>query len=89
VQLDKIHVRMKTIDKNKPYAVMSGIKPDGSFHLGNKMTADDMVYFQSLSKKAEVFYAIATSKHMPTTDCPSERPRKSPSGIYEGIPTKS
>jgi tryptophanyl-tRNA synthetase len=50
---------LDAIDNNKPYAVMSGIKPDGAFHLGNKMTADDMVYFQSLSKKAKVFYAIA------------------------------
>ncbi len=50
---------LDAIDKSKPYAVMSGIKPDGSFHLGNKMTADDMVYFQSLSRKATVFYAIA------------------------------
>ena len=47
------------IDNNKPYAVMSGIKPDGAFHLGNKMTADDMIYFQSLSKNARVYYAIA------------------------------
>ena len=47
------------VDNNKPFAVMSGIKPDGAFHLGNKMTADDMIYFQSLSKKARVFYAIA------------------------------
>jgi tryptophanyl-tRNA synthetase len=50
---------LDAIDKNRPYAVMSGIKPDGTFHLGNKMTADDMIYFQSLSKKARVFYAIA------------------------------
>ena len=50
---------LDAIEKNKPYAVMSGIKPDGAFHLGNKMTADDMIYFQSLSKKATVFYAIA------------------------------
>jgi tryptophanyl-tRNA synthetase len=47
------------VDNNKPYAVMSGIKPTGDFHLGTKMTADDMIYFQSLSKKATVFYAIA------------------------------
>jgi len=47
------------VENNKPYAVMSGIKPDGAFHLGNKMTADDMIYFQSLSKKAKVYYAIA------------------------------
>jgi tryptophanyl-tRNA synthetase len=47
------------VDGHKPYAVMSGIKPDGVFHLGNKMTADDMIYFQSLSKKATVYYAVA------------------------------
>jgi tryptophanyl-tRNA synthetase len=47
------------VEKNKPYAVMSGIKPTGDFHLGTKMTADDMVYFQSLSKKGTVFYSIA------------------------------
>jgi len=47
------------VDNNKPYAVMSGIKPTGVFHLGTKMTADDMIYFQSISKKATVFYAIA------------------------------
>ena len=50
---------LDAVDGGKPYAVMSGIKPDGAFHLGNKMTADDMVYFQGLSKKATVFYAIA------------------------------
>lgn len=50
---------LDTIDSHKPYAVMSGIKPDGVFHLGNKLTADDMVYFQSLSKKGIVYYSIA------------------------------
>jgi tryptophanyl-tRNA synthetase len=50
---------LDAVDANKPYAVMSGIKPTGDFHLGTKMTADDMVYFQSLSKKGIVYYAIA------------------------------
>jgi len=50
---------LDAIDSNKPYAVMSGIKPSGDFHLGTKMTADDMIYFQSLSKKATVYYSIA------------------------------
>lgn len=50
---------LDAIDDHKPYAVMSGIKPDGVFHLGNKMTADDMIYFQSLSKKGTVYYSIA------------------------------
>jgi tryptophanyl-tRNA synthetase len=43
----------------KPYAVMSGIKPTGPFHLGSKVTADEIVFFQSLSKSATAFYAIA------------------------------
>ena len=50
---------LDAVDSHQPFAVMSGIKPDGVFHLGNKMTADDMIYFQSLSKKATVYYAIA------------------------------
>ena len=50
---------LDAVDGNKPFAIMSGIKPTGVFHLGTKMTADDMIYFQSLSKKATVFYAIA------------------------------
>ena len=50
---------LTAVENNQPFAIMSGIKPTGIFHLGNKMTADDMIYFQSLSKKATVFYAIA------------------------------
>ena len=50
---------LDAVDNHKPFAVMSGIKPDGVFHLGNKMTADDMIYFQSLSKEATVYYAVA------------------------------
>lgn len=38
---------------------MSGIKPTGPFHLGSKVTAEEIIYFQSLSKKATAFYAIA------------------------------
>jgi tryptophanyl-tRNA synthetase len=54
--LDKI---LRAVENNKPYAVMSGIKPTGPFHLGSKMTADEIVYFQRLSPKARAFYAIA------------------------------
>jgi len=50
---------LDAVDHDKPFAVMSGIKPSGTFHLGTKMTADDMVYFQSLSKRATVYYCIA------------------------------
>jgi len=47
------------LEGSKPYAVMSGIKPTGPFHLGSKMTAEEIVYFQSLSDKAVAFYGIA------------------------------
>lgn len=50
---------LDAIDGNRPYAVMSGIKPTGDYHLGTKMTADDIVYFQSLSKKSTAYYAVA------------------------------
>ncbi|HUH99580.1 MAG TPA: tryptophan--tRNA ligase, partial [Nitrososphaerales archaeon] len=50
---------LDAVDNDRPYAVMSGIKPSGVFHLGTKMTADDMIYFQSLSKRSTVFYCIA------------------------------
>jgi tryptophanyl-tRNA synthetase len=45
-------------EKGKEIAVMSGIKPSGDFHLGSKLTADELIFYQ---KKfgAKVFYAIA------------------------------
>jgi tryptophanyl-tRNA synthetase len=45
--------------KGQEYAVMSGIKPTGVYHLGTKTTAEAMVYFQALSQKSRVFYCIA------------------------------
>lgn len=47
------------IEKKKEYAVMSGIKPTGALHLGSKMTAEEIIYFQGLSDKSMAFYAIA------------------------------
>lgn len=42
----------------KQVAVMSGIKPSSEFHLGSKLTADEIIFFQK-KFKAKVFYAIA------------------------------
>jgi tryptophanyl-tRNA synthetase len=57
------HIELGTVldavEKNEPYAVMSGIKPTGSFHLGSKITAEELIFFQQLSSKAVVFYCIA------------------------------
>jgi tryptophanyl-tRNA synthetase len=43
--------------KGKAFAVMSGIKPSGEFHLGTLLTAKEIVYFQKMG--AEAFYCIA------------------------------
>jgi tryptophanyl-tRNA synthetase len=48
---------IKAIQEEKPWAVMSGIKPSGAFHLGTMMTASEIVEFQHMGGK--VYYAIA------------------------------
>ncbi|PIN84363.1 tryptophan--tRNA ligase, partial [Candidatus Micrarchaeota archaeon CG11_big_fil_rev_8_21_14_0_20_47_5] len=53
--LDKF---LEAREKGQEVAVMSGIKPSNEFHLGSKMTADEMIYFQK-EFGAKVFYAIA------------------------------
>jgi tryptophanyl-tRNA synthetase len=45
-------------EAGKPVAVMSGIKPSSDFHLGSKLTADELIFFQK-NYGAKVFYAIA------------------------------
>ena len=50
--LDAVHSR-------RPFTVMSGIKPTGEFHLGSKMTAEEIIFFQHLSPKATASYCIA------------------------------
>ncbi len=48
-----------SIRSGETYAVMTGIKPSGAFHLGSKLTADEFIYFLMLSPKAFGYYAIA------------------------------
>ncbi|MBL7118759.1 tryptophan--tRNA ligase, partial [Candidatus Bathyarchaeota archaeon] len=50
---------LKAASDGAPFAVMSGIKPTGEFHLGSKMTAEELIFFQDLSDKARVFYCMA------------------------------
>ncbi|GAH05393.1 unnamed protein product, partial [marine sediment metagenome] len=47
----------KAIEENQPWAVMSGIKPSGPYHLGTSTTALEIVEFQKLGGK--VYYGIA------------------------------
>jgi len=50
---------LKAIKEGEEYAVLSGIKPTGDFHLGTKLTAEEIIFFQKLSNKAMAFYCIA------------------------------
>ena len=43
--------------KHEEFAVLSGIKPTGEFHLGTLMTAKEIIYFQQ--QGAQTFYCIA------------------------------
>jgi len=48
---------LDAVQKKQVFAVMSGIKPTGEFHLGNLMTAHEVIYFQQHGGHA--FYCIA------------------------------
>lgn len=52
-----LDVIIKAIESNQNWAVMSGIKPSGPFHLGTLTTAMEIVEFQKLGGKA--YYCIA------------------------------
>ena len=47
----------KAMDAGQPWAVMSGIKPSGPFHLGTSTTALEIIEFQKMGAKA--YYCIA------------------------------
>ncbi len=51
---DKI---LKAIQEEKPWGVLSGIKPSGPFHFGSFTTATEIVFLQKLGGQA--FYCIA------------------------------
>ncbi len=47
----------KAVEAQQPWAVMSGIKPSGPFHLGTSTTALEIIEFQKMGGKA--YYGIA------------------------------
>lgn len=48
---------LEAIQKKRPFAVMTGIKPSSYYHLGSFITATEVIYFQSLG--AHVSFCIA------------------------------
>ncbi|MFH1445686.1 MAG: tryptophan--tRNA ligase [Nanoarchaeota archaeon] len=47
----------EAIKKKKPFAMMTGLMPSGKFHLGHKMVAEQIIYYQSLG--AKIFLCVA------------------------------
>ena len=63
---------------HEEFAVMSGIKPDGEFHLGSLMTAREIVYFEQ--QGATAFYCIADVESYEDNGTPFEESEKTALG---------
>ncbi|HLD00612.1 MAG TPA: tryptophan--tRNA ligase [Candidatus Nanoarchaeia archaeon] len=42
---------LDSIQKKKPFAMMTGLMPSGKFHFGHKMVADQVIFYQNLGAK--------------------------------------
>ncbi len=62
---------LDTIKRQDDFAVMSGIKPTGEFHLGTLMTAREVIYFQR--QGATAFYCIADVEAYEDNKIPFEK----------------
>lgn len=60
--------------KKKPFAMMTGLMPSGKFHLGHKIVADTIIYFQKLG--AECYVAVADIEANLTRNVKREDARK-------------
>ena len=52
---------VKAADEGKRVAVMSGIKPSSEFHLGSKLTAEEIIFVQK-EFAAKAFYCVADNE---------------------------
>ena len=69
VDLDKF---LDAVEKKETVAIMTGIKPTNNFHLGSKMSAEKIIYFQK-EFGAKVFYAIADLEGMVDNGLPLDK----------------
>jgi len=65
---------LEAMKEHEEFAVMSGIKPTGEFHLGTLMTAREVIYFQQ--QGATAFYCIADIEAYEDNGIPLERSEK-------------
>jgi len=65
---------LNAMKNHEEFAVMSGIKPSGEFHLGTLMTAREVIYFQQQGAKA--VYCIADVESYEDNNIPFEKSEK-------------
>jgi len=65
---------LNSMKNHEKFAVMSGIKPTGEFHLGTLTTAREIIYFQK--QGATAFYCIADVEAYEDNRIPFERSEK-------------
>ena len=65
---------LENMKSHEKFAVMSGIKPTGEFHLGTLMTAREIIYFQQ--QGATAFYCIADIEAYEDNKIPFEKSEK-------------
>jgi len=65
---------LEAMKSGEEFAVMTGIKPTGEFHLGTLMTAREIIYFQQQGAKA--FYCIADIEAYEDNRIPFEESEK-------------
>ncbi len=65
---------LSAMKRHEKFAVMSGIKPTGEFHLGTLTTAREVIYFQQ--QGALAFYGIADIEAYEDNKIPFERSEK-------------
>jgi tryptophanyl-tRNA synthetase len=65
---------LSAMKNHEEFAVMSGIKPTGEFHLGTLQTAREVIYFQQQGGTA--FYCIADVEAYEDNGLPFERSQK-------------
>ncbi len=65
---------LNAMQKQEEFAVLSGIKPTGEFHLGTLMTAKEIIHFQK--QGAKTFYCIADVEAYEDNKIPFEKSEK-------------
>ncbi len=48
---------VESVEKKKPFVMMTGLMPSGKFHFGHKLVADQIIFYQSLG--AKIYIAVA------------------------------